>query len=454
MPFERAGPLTVPTHKLTEYLTYECGDSTLANGEGLLMRSVLRIWILAVMGVSGSLLCQAQTVPVKDDDKIQQLLKRIDQLEATQKAMQDKIDGMEAAKASTPEATPVPEAASEAVADQPSSGLALGPVEFHGFSDFDYGNAWFEKLPPGGLKSSTKSFNIGDFDLFTNTRLSDHWSMFGEMLVSSDFSNEFGVEMDRLLLTYKRNDYFKISFGKYATSLGYYTNEFHRAQFFQTGIGRPIMYADEDNGGVLPTHNIGITAGGLIPSGGLGLHWVAEVANGRSSRNPDVPNQNFVDEGNGKAVNFMAYIQPEKWLGFRAGFSVYHDILHPVEQPQVDQTIFTLHAVYVGSKLEFLNEGAAVRHAVKDVSHVYYDPTFYSQVSYKFGKTRPYFRYDYENVSSSEPIFGSFARHNGPSVGVNQHLSNYVIFKAQYGRLFQTGQGSSNTVQSQLSFAF
>lgn len=28
--------------------------------------------------------------------------------------------------------------------------------------------------------------------------------MLGEMLVSSDFSNEFSVEMDRLLLTYKK----------------------------------------------------------------------------------------------------------------------------------------------------------------------------------------------------------------------------------------------------------
>ena len=47
-----------------------------------------------------------------------------------------------------------------------------------------------------GLKGSTNSFNVGDFDLYTNTQLSDSWSMLGEKLVSSDFSNEFSVEMD------------------------------------------------------------------------------------------------------------------------------------------------------------------------------------------------------------------------------------------------------------------
>ena len=65
-----------------------------------------------------------------------------------------------------------------------------------------------------------------------------------------------------MLLTYKASDYFQISFGKYNTAIGYYTNAFHRAHFFQTAISRPIMFADEDDGGILPVHNIGVTATG------------------------------------------------------------------------------------------------------------------------------------------------------------------------------------------------
>ncbi len=401
---------------------------------------------------------RAQSSPDRADpgELLQRLQNKIDQLEASQKLMQEKIDHMGAAApaAQPPEAAAPPPA--ETIEAQPEAPLAhvLGPVQLHGFSDIDYGRAWFEKLPPGGLKGSTNSFTVGDFDLYTNTQLSESWNMLGEMLVSSDFSNEFSVEMDRLLLTYKKNDYFKISFGKFASALGYYTNQFHRAQYFQTGIGRPIMYADEDNNGILPVHNIGVTATGLIPSGRLGLHWVAEVANGRSSTHPDIPLQNFVDDNNGKAVNLAFYARPEKINGLQVGVSLYHETLHPLNLPQVGEVIVTAHAVYVGSKLEWLNEGSLLRHSLKNQNQTFYDPTAYTQVSWAFGKTRPYFRYDYQNVPGGDPIFGSLARLNGPSLGVNRHLSNYVILKLQYGRLAERQVSSTNDFSSQLAFAF
>jgi hypothetical protein len=184
------------------------------------------------------------------------------------------------------------------------------------------------------------------------------------------------------------------------------------------------MYADEDNNGILPVHNIGVTATGLIPSGRLGLHWVAEVANGRSSAHPDIPLQNFVDDNNGKSVNLALYARPEKINGLQVGVSLYHETLHPLNLPQVGEVIVTAHAVYVGSKLEWLNEGSLLRHSIKNQNQTFCDPTVYTQVSWAFGKTRPYFRYDYQNVPGGDPIFGSLGRLNGPSVGVNRHLSN------------------------------
>src|ERR1700693_1282608 len=38
--------------------------------------------------------------------------------------------------------------------------------------------------------------------------------------------------------------------------------------------------------GILPIHNVGVEAFGRIPSGRWGLHYVAEVGNGRASRPP------------------------------------------------------------------------------------------------------------------------------------------------------------------------
>jgi len=411
---------------------------------------------MLLVGLCGRMV-QAQSAPAAEQDPvIERMQKRIDDLEASQKQMLEALNKLGLAATSAPapiEAAPVPVEPVETAPETPIAHV-LGPIQFHGFSDINFGRPWFEKLPAGGLKGSTQSFNVGDFDLYTNTQLSENWSMLGEMLVSSDFSNEFDVEMDRLLLTYKKNDYFKISFGKFATALGYFPGQFHRAQYFETGIGRPIMYSDEDNGGILPVHNIGVTATGLIPSGTLGVHWVAEVANGVSATHPETPFQNFVDENNGKAVNLALYARPEKINGLQAGISIYHDVLHPVSFPQVNELIFAAHAVYEGSKLEWLNEAALLRHSIKGLDQVFYNPTMYTQIAWSFGKTRPYFRYDYQNVDADDPIFGALGRHNGPSVGVSRHLSNYVAWKLQYGRLYERNISPTNDVTTQLAFAF
>jgi hypothetical protein len=385
------------------------------------------------------------------------LIRKINDLEAVQKQMQDKLDrltGVAPVAPAPPPAAPaeVAQAVAETTSAESSEGHTLGPVQFRGFSDFNLGTPWFEKQPPGGVNGAPRSFNIGDFDLFTNTRISDHWSVLGELLITSDFSNEFGAELDRLMLTYKHNDYFKISFGKFNTALGYYGNSFHRAQYFQTAIGRPIMYSDEDNGGILPTHSIGVTATGKVPSGSLGLNWVAEVSNGRSAS--DVPVQNFVDENNGKAVNFALYARPDWAHGLQTGFSLYRDTMHPADLGAMNQKIYTAHLVYAGSRLEWLNEGSMVRHTIQADNQDFRSYTAYTQIAYAFGKTRPYFRYDVLNVRSADPVFGEIARQSGPSVGVTRRISNFVVLKLQYGRLARIEHSSANGFTGQLAFAF
>ena len=108
---------------------------------------------LVMFTILCSISIRAQSSPdgAGPEELIERLQKRIDQLEASQKVMQEKIDHMGAAApaAQPPEvaATPPP----ETVETQPEAPLAhvLGPVQLHGFSDIDYGRAWFEKLPPG-----------------------------------------------------------------------------------------------------------------------------------------------------------------------------------------------------------------------------------------------------------------------------------------------------------------
>ncbi len=213
------------------------------------------------------------------DDRTAELVKKIQQLEADLAAIKAELAtsytmlqqrstavALCTRRQLLPAATTAPAddaAALAALAPDTSQGdeHTLGPLEFRGYSDFSFGRPIFSTLPAGGLTGSTTSFSLGDFDLFVNARIGSHLSVLGELLITSDFSNEFSAEMDRLMLTYSANKYFKISGGKYHTAIGYYTNEFYRARYFQTTTGAPILFTDEDDGEILPVRSsIGLTA--------------------------------------------------------------------------------------------------------------------------------------------------------------------------------------------------
>jgi hypothetical protein len=371
---------------------------------------------------------------------------------------------------SIPSASPVPAQAAlppATISDPMLAGMpadsdahTLGPLQFHGYSNFSYGRSPFDKLPPGNLSNSTNSFSMGDFDLFATARIGSHFSMLSELLITTDFSNEFAAEIDRLMITYSANDYFKISAGKYNTAIGFYSNEFNRALYFQTATDRPILFADEDNGGILPVHSIGVTATGKIPSGELGLHWVAEIANGRSSASTQailsgaVPIQNFVDESNGKAVNFAIYARPSWWRGFQTGVSVLADRMYPESFAPLKQRIYSAYAALMRPHLELMAEGVYLRHEFVTDHHQFNTFSSYAQASYLIGRVRPFFRYEYQNVPRTDPIFGILGRKNGPSAGMHFDFSDFVAFKLQYGRLGVNSGPTANDVQAQLAFAF
>jgi len=79
---------------------------------------------------------------------------------------------------------------------------------------------------------------------------------------------------------------------------------------------------------------------------------------------------------------------------------------------------------------------------------------FYTQVSRKFEKARPFFRYQYVNAAAGEPILGDVGRRNGPSVGLRYDVSEFAAFKAQYDRTGRRGLEPFNGLTLQLAFTF
>jgi hypothetical protein len=335
--------------------------------------------------------------------------------------------------------------------------LPGGPqLKISGFADINFGTGTVANPLIYPLPTTSKSaFQLGELDLFMTSHLAAHWDFVGEVAVGAGQSNEVGLDMERLQLTYKPSEYFSISAGRFHSAIGYYNTAFHHGTWFQTAEGRPFMYLFEDSGGILPVHNVGVTTTGLVPHmESLGLHWVAEVGNGRATSNAGQPVQNFVSDRNRKSVNFAAYIQPAAVPGLQIGGSFYLDRLAPISpEPRVSQRISSVYAVFSTPKWEFLNEAVLLSNVLPS-GQSFNTPLAYTQVARKFGIYHPYFRYQYVNVPAADPVNVFTGRYDGPSVGLRIDATDYAAFKIQYNRIFMRQPEAANGLNAQLSFAF
>jgi hypothetical protein len=123
--------------------------------------------------------------------------------------------------------------------DLPGGGPTL---KLRGFLDFNLGLGTVANPLIFPLNAPAhNTFQSGEFDLFISSKLSDTLSFFSEVIIGSDPTNEWGIDIERLQLTYRPSQYFEISGGRYHTSIGYYNTAFHHGTWFQTATGRPFM---------------------------------------------------------------------------------------------------------------------------------------------------------------------------------------------------------------------
>ncbi|HEX8073117.1 MAG TPA: hypothetical protein VF546_24430 [Pyrinomonadaceae bacterium] len=395
-----------------------------------------------------------------DHELIRQLLRRIEQLEgqvAELKANAANTVNASAADANAAAGAPHGAAQTQTPADEPDAQAqavldehehTTGPhLQIQGFADVNF--------RASNQRGSTNSFSLGQLDLFLTSRLSDKFSVLGELIVQPNPDNSFNFEIHRLLLRYEASDFFNLSMGRYHTAIGYYNTAFHHGSWFATAANRPFVYAFESAGGPLPLHNSGLSATGRIPSGGLGLRYVAEIGNGRSARAAaDRAVQTSFDENNGKAFNLALVARPDAAPGLQLGFSFYRDRLTPTQAPNVRQEIMAGHVVYKDPRYEWLNEAVVIRHAPEGTGRVFYTPAMYTQLARRFGRTSPYFRYQYFNAPGDDPIYRNTGRRNGPSVGVRFDVTDYAALKAQYDRTERRRQQPLDELILQLAFTF
>jgi hypothetical protein len=120
---------------------------------------------------------------------------------------------------------------------------------------------------------------------------------------------------------------------------------------------------------------------------------------------------------------------------------------------RLGQTISNIHAIYSAHGTEFLGEGFLIHHQYEQNGPKYNTSAFYGQLSRKFGRVRPFARYQYINANANS-IFEDVGLRHGPSFGARYDWNDSVAFKTQFDHTIRKTLPDLNGLQMQLAFTF
>jgi hypothetical protein len=402
-----------------------------------MQRSVLVIVVLLLTTTGAA---WGQSPPPPDQtEQVRILLERIQQLEKRVTEVESKLEAapapsLSAANAPLPQPTTT-QAAAPAVEghqhDMSREQVAVRQMETHypslqirGFADVDFSAT--------DQKGTTSGFNLGQLDLHLASPLSQKISYFGEITLNAR-PTQYTIEVERSIIRYDYNDYFKLSFGRFHTPVGYWNTAFHHGAWLQTTIDRPFIV--KVGGTFTPVHFVGFLAEGNIPSGGLGLSYNVGLGNGRGeviSRPGDAG-----DVNNNRAWVAKIYARPPRLYGLELGASFYQDkITLPLPNDQGHREwIASAYLVWTKGSPEFLSEFDNVHHRDILTDHVTNSNAFYVQFAYRLPwferSVKPYYRFEYAHMPLSEQVF--MHQDQVESIlGLRYDISSYATFKAEY----------------------
>jgi len=405
--------------------------------------------LLLFLLTTTALLAQSPPPPAPDSQPtVQSLLDRIQQLESRISQLEERDRQKEAASVPAPAPpsaeTPAqaPPATAAVVTPAPGPGAApmqgedhasMGEIrdierrfpslQIRGFGDVDFSAT--------DQKGAISGFNLGQFVLHFASPLSEKVSFFGEVSFTAQPAS-YELSVERSIIRYDYNDYFKLSFGKYHTPIGYWNAAFHHGAWLQTTIARPEMV--QFGGTFVPVHFVGLLAEGNIPSGWLGLGYNVGMGNGRNTNLTKAGDSGDANDNRAWVAN--VYARPSSLYGLQVGASVYRDKLTPQPGKNYEEWISAADVVWTKEKPEFLAEYANVHHRDVLTSNTWDSQAFYVQVAYRLpwqqSKWKPYYRFEYIHKPESDPTFVNVLDLSGSTLGVRYDITNYAAFKGEY----------------------
>jgi len=260
-------------------------------------------------------------------------------------------------------------------------------------------------------KETPETFTLGELDLFMTSEVTDQVSVLAEAVFEPGGSGENFVDVERVQVKLALSDRFNLAFGRMHAVLGYWNQTYHHGVWFQTTALRPEIYLFEDEGGVLPVHEVGLQLFGTQRISGLNLDYNLSASNGRGRTTTDI--EAVQDPNRTKAVNLWLGLRPKALPGLSLGGVVRLDKIPPdaafvpPRPASLKERILGGFFAYQHSRYELLAEGFWMRHEDETLGQRYETSGGYAQASYRLGRWRPYYRFDFVDIAPDDPFLAT-----------------------------------------------
>ena len=315
----------------------------------------------------------------------------------------------------------------------------------HGFTDVSY-------LTGGANTGRTSAFGVGQFDLYITSAVADRLRFLGETVFEyDDASQEFVVDVERVIAQYQLSDNFRLEAGKVHTPLGYWNNAYHHGFVMQPTIDRPQVVQFEDDGGPLPIHTVGLQLSGRDLTG---AHLGFDVLLGNPLGNrPTTDNRN---QASSVTLALHAQLTP----ALRVGVSGYRDRLvagsdTPLGDPlaaSMTQTIGGAFVAWFSEHAETVIEGHDV--ANRSAGLTTRSPNWFAYAGARVAaRVVPYVMHEDVRMADGDPYFAG-DRFRRESVGVRYEHAASAVLKLELRSLDRRSADRATELAIQLGLAF
>jgi hypothetical protein len=310
-------------------------------------------------------------------------------------------------------------------------------LDLHGFFDVVLRG---ERTRLAAGDSTTLGWSLGQFDLFMSSRLSDRISFLGEAVMETE-AGEAGIDLERAYVRYAFSDRLRVTAGRTHSAVSYWYVTCHHGALLQPTIQRPVpvRFEDEEDGGFLPAHSVGLELSGAQPVGGLSLDWVANLANGRPRDRTMV--QVGGDANRDKQFGASATLGSTGELEWHAGGAFFHDRIpaDPLTGGETDQAIVGAHLALRHRWFDEVGEYFRIEDHDRPSDARLANRAWYGVVSLGPGTWRPYLGVEGVRIDAADAYFAGAKDLDRATLGLRYDVNAYNVVKLEYRNTLRAG---------------